>query len=72
MQTSRPALDSRTGVKGNQALLSINEQLGTTMVIITHNASIQTVADRVLFFPDGRINPVKRNARRRAAADGTW
>lgn len=44
------ALDSKTGIGVIEALLGINAQLGTTTLIITHNASIQDVADRVLFF----------------------
>ena len=66
------ALDSRTGIKVIEALLAANQQLGTTMVIITHNASIQDVADRVLFFSDGRISHEKRNESRRAPADVSW
>jgi putative ABC transport system ATP-binding protein len=41
-------------------------------VIITHNASIQNVADRVLFFADGRISREGRNERRAAAAELAW
>ena len=66
------ALDSKTGVKVIEALLSVNEQLGTTTMIITHNADIQSVADRVLFFADGRIAKVHKNESRRAAAEVTW
>jgi putative ABC transport system ATP-binding protein len=66
------ALDSKTGIKVIEALLSINQQLGTTTLIITHNASIQGVADRVLFFADGRISRTQRNETRQAAADLTW
>src|SRR3954464_30206 len=47
------ALDSKTGIRVIDALLGINAQLGTTTLIITHNASIQDVAHRVLFFADG-------------------
>jgi putative ABC transport system ATP-binding protein len=50
------ALDSKTGIRVIEALLSVNAQLGTTTLIITHNASIQDVADRVLFFADGQIS----------------
>src|SRR6516164_9050182 len=66
------ALDSKTGILVIEALLSINAQLGTTVLIITHNASIQDVADRVLFFADGRISRIQRNETRRAAAMLTW
>jgi putative ABC transport system ATP-binding protein len=66
------ALDSKTGIRVIEALLSVNRQLGTTTVIITHNASIQEVADRVLFFADGRISRIQKNDTRREAAALTW
>ena len=66
------ALDSRTGIRVIEALLKVNERLGTTTLIITHNAGIQEVADRVLFFADGQITREHRNARRRAAAGLSW
>ena len=55
-----------------EALLGVNRQLGTTTLIITHNASIQEVADRVLFFADGRISKIQRNETRQEAAALTW
>jgi putative ABC transport system ATP-binding protein len=61
------ALDSKTGIRAIEALLGVNRQLGTTTLIITHNASIQEVADRVLFFADGRISRIRRNETRREA-----
>jgi putative ABC transport system ATP-binding protein len=66
------ALDSKTGIKVIDALLGVNRQLGTTTLIITHNASIQQVADRVLFFADGRISKIQRNETRREAAQLAW
>jgi putative ABC transport system ATP-binding protein len=66
------ALDSKTGVKVIEALLSVNEQLGTTTAIITHNASIQGVADRVFYFADGKISKTKRNESRRRAEEVSW
>ena len=66
------ALDSKTGILVIEALLGINVQLGTTVLIITHNASIQDVANRVLFFADGRISGMRKNETRRAAAELTW
>jgi putative ABC transport system ATP-binding protein len=66
------ALDSKTGVRVIDALLGVNSQLGTTTLIITHNASIQDVADRVLSFADGQISGVRRNENRRAAAEISW
>ena len=49
------ALDSATGVRVLETLARANRQLGTTLVIITHNAGIAAMADRVLHFLDGRI-----------------
>jgi putative ABC transport system ATP-binding protein len=66
------ALDSKTGIRVIDALLGVNQQLGTTTVIITHNASIQEVADRVLFFADGRISKIQKNESRREAAALAW
>jgi putative ABC transport system ATP-binding protein len=66
------ALDSKTGIRVIEALLSINTQLGTTTLIITHNASIQDVADRVLFFADGQISRMHKNKARQAAAALSW
>jgi len=66
------ALDSKTGIKVIEALLAVNEQIGTTTLIITHNASIQGVADRVLFFSDGKISKIQKNESRRKAAEVSW
>jgi putative ABC transport system ATP-binding protein len=66
------ALDSKTGIRVIEALLTINRQLGTTTLIITHNASIQDVADRVLFFADGSISRTHRNETRKAAGELVW
>jgi len=66
------ALDSKTGILVIEALLNVNSQLGTTTLIITHNASIQDVADRVLFFADGQISRVRKNETRRPAAELSW
>lgn len=66
------ALDSKTGIRVVEALLGVNAQLGTTTIIITHNASIQEVADRVIYFADGQIIREVRNETRRTAAELTW
>jgi putative ABC transport system ATP-binding protein len=66
------ALDSKTGMRVIEALLAINQQLGTTTLIITHNASIQGIADRVISFADGRISRISENAQRRPAAEISW
>jgi putative ABC transport system ATP-binding protein len=66
------ALDSKTGIRVIEALLAINQQLGTTTLVITHNASIQHVADRVMFFADGRISRIQKNEARKPAAELVW
>ena len=66
------ALDSKTGIRVIEALLSVNAKFGTTTLIITHNASIREVAHRVLFFADGQISRTHTNDVRRAAATLAW
>jgi putative ABC transport system ATP-binding protein len=56
------ALDSATGVRVLETLAGANRKLGTTLMIITHNAGIAAMADRVLHFLDGRIAREERNA----------
>jgi putative ABC transport system ATP-binding protein len=66
------ALDSKTRIKVIEAILHINAALGTTALIITHNASIKEVAHRVLSFADGQISGVHTNELRRTAAELSW
>jgi len=59
------ALDSATGILVLEALRRVNEELGATTFIITHNASVADMADRVVVFGDGairenRVNTVKK------------
>lgn len=55
------ALDSATGVRVLETLAGANRKLGTTLMIITHNAGIAAMANRVLHFLDGRIAREERN-----------
>ncbi|MCV2869178.1 ABC transporter ATP-binding protein [Defluviimonas sp. WL0002] len=66
------ALDSKTGVQVLEALERINTELGTTTIVITHNAGIQAMAHRVVFFADGRISEVRENDSRAQPSDITW
>jgi putative ABC transport system ATP-binding protein len=66
------ALDVHTGVLVLEAIASINEHLGTTTAVITHNAVIAEMADRVISISDGKIVHVQRNARKRVARELTW
>ena len=66
------ALDSATGVKVLETLAAANQETGATLVIITHNAGIAAMADRVFHFLDGRIARIERNARRASPTEMTW
>jgi len=66
------ALDSKTGVLVLEALERANRELGTTTALITHNAGIAAMADRVVQIMDGRISSVTRNAVRLPARDLAW
>lgn len=66
------ALDSKTGVRVLEALARVNRELGTATVIITHNAGIAAMADRVITLSDGRISEVRRNAERADPAGLSW
>jgi putative ABC transport system ATP-binding protein len=66
------ALDSQTGVLVLEAIERIHEELGTSTVLITHNAVIADMADRVLVMGDGAIHEERRNAQRRPAREMTW
>ena len=66
------ALDVQTGRLVLEVIARINRELGTTAVVITHNAAIAGMADRVLHLGDGRLQRVERNARRLSPADLSW
>jgi putative ABC transport system ATP-binding protein len=66
------ALDVHTGVLVLEAISRINRELGTTTAVITHNAVIADMADRVISISDGKIANVRRNATKRAARELTW
>ena len=66
------ALDCATGVMVLQAIERVNRELGTTTVVITHNAPIAAMADRVLRLADGRIVDVQVNPQKVAASTLSW
>ena len=55
------ALDSQTGVVVLEALEKVNRELGTLTVLITHNAGIADMADRVIRLSDGQIADARAN-----------
>jgi putative ABC transport system ATP-binding protein len=56
------ALDISTGIVVLEALDRVHKEMGTTVVIITHNAAIAEIADRVLTMADGRLASERHNA----------
>ena len=66
------ALDSKTGILVLEALSRINEELGTTTAIITHNAGIRAIAHRVFTFHDGRIAEMQVNETRAKPSEVSW
>ena len=66
------ALDSATGIRVLRALIDVNARIGTTMLVVTHNASVGRLAHRILRFADGRIGEEEVNARRVAPEEISW
>jgi putative ABC transport system ATP-binding protein len=66
------ALDVATGVRVLESLVRINETLGTTTLLITHNADIARIGDRVVRFADGRVRSDEANPTRVAPSELHW
>ena len=66
------ALDSATGIRVLEALAQVNRIVGATTLIITHNAAIRDIADRVLRFADGRIVEETRNSVKKSPSEVSW
>ncbi len=66
------ALDSATGIVVLEALERVNRELGTTTAVITHNADIAMMADRVIHLADGHISTVEINENRKSPKELSW
>ena len=66
------ALDITTGITVLEAVERINRELGTLTVIITHNAAMADMADRVLHLSDGKIVKAYKNETRLPASKLEW
>ena len=66
------ALDYQTGKVVLEAIARVNRELGTTAMVITHNAAIAGMADRVLQLGDGRIASVTRPERKLTPDEIRW
>ena len=66
------ALDAKTGIVVLEVIERVNRELGTTTAVITHNAIISDMADRVVFLSDGKVSEVRQNETKRSARDLSW
>jgi putative ABC transport system ATP-binding protein len=66
------ALDYETGKLVLEALAEVNRRIGTTTAVITHNAAIAAMADRVVRMHSGQVASVVENERRAAPGDLSW
>jgi putative ABC transport system ATP-binding protein len=66
------ALDYETGKVVLEVLERVNRELGTTTAVITHNASIAAMADRVIRLRSGQIAEIRRNERRARPDELSW
>ena len=66
------ALDYSTGKVVLEVIERVNRELGTTTAVITHNAAIADMADRVVRMSSGEIAEVRLNERKASPADLVW
>jgi putative ABC transport system ATP-binding protein len=66
------ALDISTGILVLEAIDRVNRELGTTTAVITHNAAVAAMADRVVSLADGRVVSTRVNAARRSPRELEW
>lgn len=66
------ALDSKTGIRVLEVLQKINQELGTTTAVITHNEVIGEMADRVIRLSDGQVSSIHQNTTKRSPQELKW
>ena len=66
------ALDIATGVVVLEAIERVNREVGTATAVITHNAAIAAMADRVVRLADGHVTSVEANSRRASPRELVW
>jgi len=66
------ALDVRTGIVVLEAIERVNLEMGTLTVIITHNAVMAEMADRVIHFSDGKVHHLRVNQQRKPPSGLEW
>ena len=66
------ALDYNTGKQALQILQDMSREKGATVVIVTHNAAIAPIADRVIYMRDAQVQQIVQNAQPQKIADIEW
>jgi putative ABC transport system ATP-binding protein len=66
------SLDSASGVQVLEAIVKSADETGATVMMVTHNAAIAEIADRVIRFSDGKVADIAANAARKAPAEVRW
>ncbi len=66
------ALDSKTGVIVLEALDRVNRELGTTTIIITHNAVQAKMAERIIYLSDGKVTEIRQNEQKTSPRELNW
>jgi len=66
------SLDSASGIQVLEAIVKVAAETGATVMMVTHNAAIGDIADRVIRFRDGKVAEIIANPTRRAPAEVAW
>jgi putative ABC transport system ATP-binding protein len=66
------SLDSASGIQVLEAIVKVAAETGATVMMVTHNAAIGAIADRVVRFRDGKVAEVTSNRRRSAPSEVVW
>jgi len=66
------SLDSASGVQVIEAIVNVSREIGATTLIVTHNAVVAGIADRIVRFSNGAVVDVSENRERHTAAELAW
>ena len=66
------ALDYETSIEVLSVFEEIKKEVGTTIMMITHNPEIAKMADRVIKMRDGRVSSIKVNLHPLSAGELSW
>ena len=66
------ALDYQTGKLVLDVIARIHDEIGTTVIVITHNAAIAGMADRVVYLGDGKVQRIEPNDRKLQPSELSW